>query len=55
MSQMGFHMLLDDMARDHDLQTQEAVARVFGSRWFATKSRISHGGGKLFGAIGALY
>lgn len=30
---------------DHDLQTQEAMARVLGSRRWETRTITSHGGG----------
>lgn len=42
---MGSHKWSEDMETDHDLDTQEESARVLGSRWVATRTRTSHGGG----------
>ena len=42
---MGFQRWSDDMEMDHDLQTQHAVARVFGSRRWEIRTRTSQGGG----------
>lgn len=42
---IGSQRLLEAMEMDQDLQTQEAVASVLGSRRSATRSSTSHGGG----------
>lgn len=41
---IGFQIWSEDIENDHDLETQEAMARVFGSRWWATRTSTSHGG-----------
>lgn len=41
---MGFQRWSEAMEMDHDLQTQEAVARVLGSMRSATRRSTSHGG-----------
>lgn len=44
--QMGSQTWSEDIEMDHDLETQEAVARVLGSRWWATRTTTCHGGGE---------
>ena len=41
---MGLQRWSEDMETDQDLQTQEAMARAFRSRYCETKTRTSHGG-----------
>lgn len=43
--QSGDQRLSEEKQANHDLETQEAVAKDFGSRWWETNTRTSHGGG----------
>ena len=45
---MGFQRWSDDMQRNHDLHTHDAMASVSGSRWPASRTTTCHGGGELF-------
>lgn len=43
MRKRGFQRWSEDMESDHDLETHEAMARDFGSRYWERRRRTSHG------------